>query len=247
MENNGTKIFYTGIAYGAYPEEHGKINSRKVVKEGLPIKKLSREFPYLLGEKRAGAGRLLIYYALLPEYRRKNFFSGQPKGWKPETAQQLLEDAVRKAIVTFDCREQLCAPELHKQPGQIPIELTAALLYRQRPFDKICITLAAEGGEYGLSQVIELINPYLPRTRQVFFKGEDSPVCEMLEDYLYDQFGIIMTRTDVPPSDIPWLDMEETDLPAGKAPLDGQRHINSLETLKFLDTAVKNGYNTKVN
>lgn len=247
METVETKVFYTGIEYGAYPEYKGRINARKVLKEGIPLKKLSREFPYLLGERNSGTGRIQVYYALLPEYGGKTFFSGHPKGWKPESVRRILTEAVRKADMALDCREQLWAPEIDKQTGRIPIELTAALLYRQRPFDKICITLAAEGGEYGLRQVIELISPYLPRTRQVFFKGEESPVYEMLEDYLYEQFGIIMTKTDVPPKDIPWLDMEEEDFLNGKAFFDGQRHINRLETLKFLDTAVKNGYNTKVN
>ena len=247
MENRETKIFYGGIAYGAYPEEDGKVNARKLVKEGLTLRKLRREFPYLLGENHAETGKVQIYYALLPEYRRKALFSGHPKSWKPESAWRLLAEAEKRAAVALGCSGQLWGTGLNKQSQQIPIELTAALLYRQRPFDKICITLAAEGGEYNLRQVIDLISPYLPRTRQVFFKGEDNPSYDVLEDYLYEQFGMIVTKIDVPPPDIPWLDLEEQDFCAGNAPFESQRHINSMGTLKFLDTTVKNGYNTKVN
>lgn len=248
MEASGINLFYAGIAYGTYPAGDGRTGHRKVKKEGLPIQKMGREFPYLLGESR-GTGRIQIYYALLPEYRKKAFFSGHPKSWKPESIRKLLEEADRKAALTLDCREQIWAAELDNQYRQIPIELTAALLYRQRPFDKICITLSAGGGEYELSQVIELIGPYLPRIRQVFFKGEENPAYDELEDYLYEEFGILAARTDVTPAEMPWLDMEEDreDLLAGTASLFHKKHISRLETLKFLDTLVKNGYNTKVN
>ncbi|MDE6185300.1 MAG: hypothetical protein K2G39_07755, partial [Lachnospiraceae bacterium] len=159
METNGINIFYTGIAYGTYPEGDGRTGYHKVQKEGLPIQKVRREFSYLLGESR-GAGKIQIYYVLLPEYRKKAFFTGQPKSWKPERARQLLEEAGQKAVLAHDCSEQIWAVELDKQFSQIPVELMAALLYRQRPFDKICITLSADGGEYELGQVIELISPY---------------------------------------------------------------------------------------
>lgn len=248
MEANGINLFYAGIAYGTYPAGDGRTGHRKMKKEGLPIHKMRREFPYLLGGSR-GTGRIQIYYALLPEYRKKGCLSGKPKSWKPERAIQLLEEADRKASLTLDCREQVWAAELDNQYREIPIELTAALLYRQRPFDKICITLSADGGEYELSQVADLMNPYLSRTRQVFFKGEENPAYEELEEYLYEEFGILAARTDMPPAEMPWLDMEESRavFSAGTASCFHGKHICRLETLKFLDTLVKNGYNTEVN
>ncbi|GFI03824.1 MAG: hypothetical protein HFI44_08370 [Lachnospiraceae bacterium] len=248
MEVNGINLFYAGIAYGTYPAGDGRTGHHKIKKEGLPIHKMRREFPYLLGGSR-GTGKIQIYYALLPEYRKKGCFSGKPKNWKSESVRQLLEEADRKASLTLDCREQVWATELDNQYRQIPIELTAALLYRQRPFDKICITLSADSGEYELSQVIELIGPYLPRTRQVLFKGEENPAYEALEDYLYEEFGILAARTDMPPAEVPWLDMEEGGAAflAGTASGFHEKHICRLEILKFLDTSVKNGYNTEVN
>lgn len=248
METNGINLFYMGIAYGDYPGGDGRAGHRKVKKEGLPIGKVRREFPYLLGESRR-AGRIQIYYALLPEYRKKAAFFSHPKSWKPEAARRLLEEADRKAALTLDCREQVWAAELNLQHSEIPIELTAALLYRQRPFDKICITFSPDAGEYEFERVIELVGPYLSRTRQVLFKGDENPMYEMLEGYLYDQFGILAARTDVPPAEVPWLDMKEdgADLITGSASLLSEKHINRRETLKFLDTTVKNGYNTKVN
>lgn len=238
------KIFYAGIAYGAYLED-----MRKVKKEGLPVKKLAREFPYLLGKGRGAKGKLQVYSALLPQYRGKTLLSGKPKSWKNEMARQFLEEAGRRAVLTMNCREQILAPELDKNLVQVPIELMAVCLYRQRPFDRICMTFSDDGGEYEMQQAIELLEPYLPRMRQVIFIGDENPVYEILEDYLYEEFGIVLMKSDTVPAEMPWLDMseEETDLYDGKTTSKNVRRINRFETLKFLDTAVKNGYNTEVN
>lgn len=244
METNYTRIFYAGIAYGAYPED-----GRKLKREGLPIKKLGREFPYLLGEGCKAKGRLQVYYALLPEYRGKALLTGRVKTWKGEAARRLLGEAGEKAVLTLECREQLLEPALDKKPAQVPIELVAVCLYCQRPFDKLCVTLPADGGEHDVQQIVELLGPYLPRMRQVIFIGDESMVYELLEDYLYGEFGIVMTKSRVAPSHMPWLDMgnEETELCDRETAPGNLRHINRLEILKFLDTAVKNGYNTEVN
>ena len=69
-----------------------------------------------------------------------------------------------------------------------------------------------------------------------------------------EEYGIIMTKAERATADLPWLDLrdekEESGGPKasnGSSGENGLRHINYRETLKFLDTAVKNGYNTKVN
>lgn len=240
MENSNINFFYGGIAYGAYEKDNHKLK-----REGLPIRKLGKELPYLFGEKRDNLGKIQIYYALLPEYGGKKRFSGKYKAWKPEMAWKLLERAEEKAALTLGCREQIWACELNQNLNQIPQELMAACLYRHRPFDRICISLPDECREYDVQEVIELLNPYLARMHQVLFWGDESEASLMFEDYLYGEYGIVMTRAMSVPLEMLWLDL--SGRMERQASLKSLRYINRLETLKFLDTAVKNGYNTEVN
>lgn len=249
METNYSRLFYMGIAYGDYPRP-----GTKLTKTGLPIQKLEREFPYLLGPGHRAAGKLQIYHALLPEYCGKTFFAGKPRPWKKETAGRLIGEVRERAMVRWDCREQLWAPELGENGEEQPRELLAACLYRCRPFDRIYVSLEEEAGDYGLRQALELLLPYLPRLRKIMYAGEESAVSLMLENWVYEEYGIIMTQAERIAPELPWLDLRDgkkekgnqvSSDPSGKD--DDLRHINHQEVLKFLDTAVKNGYNTKVN
>ncbi len=247
METEYKKLFYVGIAYGAYPPKGKKIN-----KTGLPIKKLGKEFPYLLGEGRMAVKKLQIYYALLPEYSGKALLTGKPKNWKAHTAGALLDEAQERAGRKFDCREQLLGRELNGNAAEASRELIAVNLYRLRPFDKICISLPEEGGEQETEGIKELLCPYLPRIRQVFLKGMESSLSDWLEEYLYDEFGIVMLRAHEVLKDMPWLNLgagvggDSPQLHLQKEK-DFQRCVSPALALKFLDTEVKNGYNTDVN
>lgn len=285
------------------------------MKTGLPLKKLGREFSYLLGEGRKGAGRLQIYHALLPQYSGKTFFRGRPRRWKKDTAAQLLLQAAQSAESRWDCREQIFSQDiLYPDAGypairypdggcadgsasgrmasgrgsagtgmsgevsgiagaqaRLPQELWAVGLYQCRPFDRLCVSLDEERGGYGLEQAQELLLPYLSRLRQVMYFGSESEVFLELEDYLYAEFGLVMTRLTRVPPELLWLDLREdpeekmgraagegegglkgeNQLPdqqiiRGKNPCPGGV-VNRPGMLKFLDTAVKNGYNTEVN
>lgn len=222
METYYKKIFYVGIAYREYPEK-----GRKIKKEGLSLKKLDRNFPYLLGEGRGNMGKLQIYFSLLPEYSGKTLFRGEPKAWKPEIIKKLLRRASEKAY-DKECREQIIAAGLGEYEEAVPIELWAAWLYQKRPFESICVSIEQESGEEELRQLTELISPYLPRMKKVAFKGPRSQQSEVLEDYLYEEFGIVMTYVEKTPADMMYI------------------NLNRLEMVKFLDTVVKNGYNTDV-
>lgn len=243
METINKNIFYMGIASGGYPEKGCDIK-----KLGLPVRKTGRAYPYLLGKEHARAGRLQIYYVLLPEYSGRGFFTGKPKKWKAETAQRLLEEAEERAAIGFDCREQVISAQLAGNPSQIPPELLAVCLYQYRPFDRLCISLPKESREQELEEALELITPYLPRMKQVTFAGEEGESAGLLEDYLYEEFGIVMTRTGKVPGGMPWLDLEEDreQETCQAAALKKIKLVSRPETLKFLDTAVKSGYNTKV-
>jgi len=139
-----------GIAYETYPEK-----GVRLVKTGLEIKKLEKEFPYFSGTGRE-TGRLQIYHTLLPRW---------------------------------DCREQLWTPELGENAEEIPRELLAACLYRCRPFDRLFVSLEEEDGEYGLGRALHLLQPYLPRMRQVMYVGRESQVSLLLERDYHDKGG----------------------------------------------------------
>ncbi len=228
METYYKKIFYAGIQYNEYP-----VKGQKLKKTGLSLKKLDRAFPYLLGEGRGNMGKLQIYFSLLPEYEGKTLFRGTPKVWKPQVADRLMYKAGEKACAYKDCTEQIITTDLSKYAEALPIELWAAWLYQKRPFDSICISMIPEGGEQELWQITELITPYLSRMKKVVFRGQKNRLSERLEEYLYEEFGIVMTDMEKIPVNMPNLDINSSE--------------NRFETLKFLDTAVKNGYNTKVN
>ena len=234
METYYKKIFYAGIAYKECPAK-----GQNLKKTGLPLKKLSREYSYLLGGGRGNMGKLQIFIALLPEYAGKTLIGGKPKEWKREMAGKLLYEAADRASFSLDCSEQIIATDF-ACAKDVPVELWAVCIYQQRPFDSICISLFPDGGERELEQVRELIAPYLPRMKRVAYKGQKSRMSETLEDYLYEEYGIVMTDTEKIPSDMLYLDFGQ------EGARGGGKYLNQSENLKFLDTAVKNGYNTDV-
>ena len=98
-------------------------------------------------------------------------------------------------------------------------------------------------------RLITIAEPYLQRINYALFVGEKDAGAEMLEDYLYEEYGIIMTYGKYPVSNTVWIDLGDAENRklSKYAKENGICHINRTEVLKFLDTAAKNGYNTKVN
>lgn len=238
MEEKIVKIFYGGFLKGGYPKE-----GQNLKKTGLPLEKLGGDLPYLWGEGRKETGRVRIFYSLLPEYSRKSLFTGKPKGWKREAAQALVAGARQRAAREGDCREEILVPELADGFEGLPPELLAVGLFQCRPFDRLAISLSQEAGQEEGELARELLCPYLARMRQVVFVGKESRASRRLEEYLSYEFGIIMISAQKAPGDMPWLDLDGMAKRSPRA----RNHINQAGMLKFLDTAVKNGYNTDVN
>lgn len=246
MKKISKNIVYLGIAYGCAMQ-----NYKEVLKTGLPIKKLKEALPFARGE-------LQIYSAMLPEYAGSTFFRHKNKCWKPEQAIQILEETDRRFRERLAYREIVLEEALQRDilhtakevvRRDVPIELLATRLYASKPFEKVCVSLPTEGGDYQLEQAIYLLEPYLAGLQQVAFIGTNERLARHMEEYLYEEYGMLMTRERRPTSKSLWLDLREEEaygnnVSSGRT---GIKYINWSETLKFLDTTVKNGYNTKVN
>lgn len=239
MEKEEKNIFYMEIEEGAWGKK------RELLAHGLPIRKVGRSFPYLFWNRRAVTGSLQIYFTFLPEYEKKLWGK---HSWKSEMAEKLLANAAAKANGAYGCREELLGPRLGRRDEELPMELWAVCLYRQRPFDRICISLPEEG-ENMVWQTLELLRPYLPKMRRASFFGGESENGRMLKDVIAEEFGLVLTDGGKPGADTVWLDFrweEGQNSGNAKASPPG-KCVNRNLVWNFLDTTVKNGYNTKVN
>lgn len=237
MEKEEKNIFYIGIAEG---EAAGK---RELLREGLPIRRLGRKFSYLYWEKRNVAASLQVYFTLLPQ-REKLLW--REREWKRETVEKLLGRTAEDAALRWGCREQAAHPLFGKNGSELPLELMAVCLYQYKPFDKICLSLP-ENGEYFVEQALWLLRPYLPRIRKAFICGGENENGERIRDELYEEFGLVAMEAQRPEPGMVWLDLREETESMGKDVNSRTKCVNCPGTWKFLDTAVKNGYNTKVN
>ncbi len=233
MEREEKNIFYIGAAL------EGREKKRILLAKGLPIKKSGRGFSYLSYEGRTVTSRLQVYFALMPRFEKGLF--GE-RGFKAATAERILEKTLAKAGQAYGCREQIVSPGLGAGNWELPLELWAVCLYQQRPFDRICLSLPEEVDYYG-EQAMELLYPYLPRMRRAYYYGEESENCSRLKEVLADEFGLILTEVRKPDPKIVWLDLRRE----GQSGDTAAKCVNRNLVWNFLDTTVKNGYNTEVN
>lgn len=246
------KIFYLTIMES---EEGYKRPGRK---EPLSVCRCGRGYGFLTGpeaygKRRNQAAALQIYFAFLPvclmeEMKKKRL----RKRWirriseAMQFAQQYL--GIRGEDIIFSCR--LCA--LFEREQSLPWELYAVCLRTCRQedgFSCVNLSLPEECGEERLEEAARILTPYLPRINALVMVGEESESAWRIEDYLYDEYGIVTSYAKRPERDAPWLDLSGQPRPLLAAFASGNRifHINESEVLNFLDTAVKSGYNTKVN
>ena len=235
-----------------------KVSFRKR-KEPLPVYRCSRRYlfaegaPSVAGNPVPG-GEIQIYFSLLPN----GFFqdmkkAGRRKGCirKISGTLDLIENILRDSgslSVLFS--EELC--EIFQRKQEIPAELYGVLLLnrrKERKFKRISISMPDEYGSLLTETVIGLVEPYLAGTETVVFTGTESESTWDLEDYLYDEYGIVMCYESYPAENSVWLDFgRQKGMSFLQAASKRETyHINDERILKFLDTTVKSGYNTKVN
>lgn len=166
---------------------------------------------------------------------------------------EILKKTIQEAGRYFAYEEVLLAEKLCRRIGKraepVPQELYAVFLRQQQIVNKITLSLGEEAGCFQAEQAIELLKPYLSRLNQVVFLGKEGAASEWLEDYLYEEYGILTSYAKKPEKSGGWLDLsDQTDSLLEKyASEHGIWHIYRGGILKFLDTTAKNRYNTGVN
>lgn len=201
-------VFYIGM-------DQGKAYEQKV---------LIRQLKHRL---KLPGGEIQLCYALFPQYSGKSMWKKKLKPWKPEKLLAAMNRLIEQALKEYECWEVVLSPDWNFKEEELPSCLMAACLYQKRPFDTFYVSFGQEDGMYEMEQMTELLVPYLPRLKQVFFIGRNHWLAESMSDFLYEEYGMVMMYTDhIPKNGI---------------------SITQTETWKFLDAVVKNGYNTLVN
>ncbi len=189
--------------------------------------------------------RLQYYYAPVPE-----FYVG-PEGYKGTDRQQKMSDCRRgrhdwraeklraylqEAIERLKPDDYYLHPTVRRILGGDyeelpPLPLLEAMLYEKKGFHSLDIVLPNDSQTGVTDTLISLLAPYLSRINEIAVTGGEEGVFKELEEYFNDEYGIVVNRVKR----------------AGKNGFVLNLWSAEEETRKFLDTIVKNGYNTKVN
>lgn len=181
-------------------------------------------------------GWLQYFYVPVPEY----YIVGRDwlgRGYRQEWPPEKLYNYVREASDRVRPDEYYLHPGVRRRLGDEgaaelpPMPLLEVMTGVGKKYKNLAICLPDEGGVGIPDALRHLLRPYLPRVNLISLVGGSDLLREELEDYFYEEYGIVVNRTSKPPQDAFALDFWS-----------GEK-----ETLKFLDTIVKNGYNTKVN
>lgn len=208
MEKRLYHVFYLGMDKG------------KAYEYPVPILRLKRKLPI-------PGGAVQIYFAFLPEYGGKSFWRKNLKPWKQEKLFRIMQELIQQAVQELQCWEVVISPAWKMENNELPSCLLAACLYQKRPFDTVYLSFGQEDGMYEMEQMTELLTPYLPRLKHVYFVDKEHRLAESMADFLYEEYGMVMFYAE-------------------RVPQDGVC-VTKAETWKFLDATVKNGYNTLVN
>ncbi|MCI9663274.1 MAG: hypothetical protein HFI46_05270 [Lachnospiraceae bacterium] len=252
MDQHVKRIFYLSMTGPAQKRERTKR------KDPLPILRCERRYPFLtendtVRNSGSPSGALQLYFGLLPfAVKEEMNRSRKRRRWirKLSDSLQFVQEnlGIGQESVVFSYR--LC--EIFERRQHLPEELFAVCLRtcREREaFRCVNLSLPEECGGETVEEAVRLLSPYLSRINSLVMVGEESESAWQIEDYLYDEYGIVTSYARRPEKNAIWLDLGSKPLPllASFAMGNGICHINEAEVLNFLDTAVKSGYNTKVN
>lgn len=228
MEKQSKTIFYltTGVVSGK--------------EKRIPVYRCNRKFLYAEGSPSVAGnpvirGELQICFGMLPATMERELGKrGRRKKWLKK-----IKAAIDVAQQDFGCTDHegiLFSPELcklfHRQQD-IPRELYGAYLWEERKrrnFHHVVIVLPKEYGFVVTEEVKLLLEPYLAGVNGITFIGKETEGTQELEDFFYQEYGIVSDYENLITDDFVCLNLQ----------CEG-------EMLKLLDTAVKSGYNTKVN
>ena len=243
MEKDIKNLYYIGIDSRDTLRRH-RARERK---RPLGIYRHDRSLPF-------ESGSISLYHSLLPAFFEEEI---QNKRWRKKWMMRLLEarEYVEEKLNVHFPEETVFSEKLCNIMGEeieLPLVLFSAGLKRlkaRQSFAHVSISLPEECGAVAAENVVELLHPYLSKINYVVFVGEESESAAWVEDYLYGEYGIVMSYDKRPEKNTVWLDLGEKKSAAMEefASGNGIRHLCRGEMLKFLDTMVKNEYNTKIN
>lgn len=244
MEKQIRNLYY--LTTGTLPDEMEKKKKnfsfslgRRKEKE-LSLFRCERRLSFAFGKpsvegRLTAAVELQIYFSVLPETIGKELL-------KPRSRRKWLvriRNAMDYAESALGCTdeeqilfsEKLCT--LFDRNQKLPPELYGAFLWEMRKrehFRSLTLYLPEECSFALAESVKSLLWPYLSRMNSIIFVGKETRAAQDLEDFFYEEYGIVTEYGDSEKEDALHLNFSQ------------QR-----EMLKFLDTAVKTGYNTGVN
>lgn len=244
MEKQIRKLYY--LTTGTLPDEMEKKKKnfsfslgRRKEKE-LSLFRCERRLSFAFGKpsvegRLTATGEVQIYFSVLPETIGKDLL--KPRNRKKWFAR--IRNTMDYMERDFGCTdeeqilfsEKLCT--LFDRNQKLPPELYGAFLWEMRKrehFRSLTLYLPEECSFALAESVKSLLWPYLSRMNSIIFVGKETRAAQDLEDFFYEEYGIVTEYGDSEKEDALHLNFSQ------------QR-----EMLKFLDTAVKTGYNTGVN
>jgi hypothetical protein len=180
-------------------------------------------------------GYIQYYFAPIPGYQ---YHFIKRRAWKPEKLRRYIQGAFD--IIRPD--DYYVHPDLRRLLGNEgqddlpPLSLLEAMLGEREKISAVEIILPPESRAGVKDTVTSLLYPHLNRVNDVTLVGGDEAICTELADFFYGEFGILATC----------LKRRSASGFADRRPFVLDLWSGESETLKFLDTMVKNGYNTMV-
>lgn len=219
------------------------------VEEPIPIYRVARQ-------EKIPDGKLQIYYASLAaqEKRKQTLYERLTGFFMGKREKEDSMSVYRRQIqeLTEQIKPQLCFfhPKvqmlLQEPEGIAPLPVWQALLRQMEITPDIYIELPESDSWEALELMKELLEPYFIRIRQITFLGEENRVYSEMEEYLYEEYGILAGYARQWNEESSFFHIWD-DSPSAEVEMAGNREITSTLAVDYLDTRVKNGYNTRVN